>query len=83
MKLKLYILKSVMGSLTLALVKMMNLLKGKVFDQNMGQDSEKIELSGTSIDEIHNHPSSRAKRWTYEGSGWTTFSILQHQVFIS
>ena len=49
----------------------------------MGQDSEKIELSGTSIDEIHNHPSSRAKRWTYEGSGWTTFSILQHQAFIS
>lgn len=46
-------------------------------------DSEKIEFTGTSIDETHNHPSSRAERWMYEGSGWTTFSILQHQVFIS
>ena len=46
-----------------------------------------MELCDIKIDEIldikHNQISSRVERWTYERSGWTIDSIIQHQLVIS
>ena len=40
-----------------------------------------------NIDELldiqHNQLSSKVEMWTYEGSGWTINSILQHQLVVS
>ena len=62
-----------------------NVFKNKIFEDRSFL-SEKIEFNDANIDEIfdiqHNQLSSRVGRWTYERSGWTSYSILQHQLCI-
>ena len=49
-------------------------------------DSNKVEFDCINVDEIldnqHNELSTRVKNWTYEGSVWTFYSILQRQPVI-
>ena len=65
---------------------MSKLLKTK-YSQTHWFDSEKLEFNDINIDELldiqHNQLSSRFERWTYEGSGWKTNSVIQHQLVTS
>ena len=48
---------------------------------------ERFKFKNITIDEIldiqHKRLSSRVENWTYEVSGWTIYSIIQHQCVIS